>query len=88
MVDYSTLPQYMQESVRGYVELGRPIGDFLTAVFSNNLVGAYSRADDVNAAAMRTYASFLYNEVPRGCWGSVEAVKRWQSHNGLSGNRT
>lgn len=88
MAQISDLPRYMQDSVWGYIQYGRPIGDFLTAVFSNDLVGAYSRADEANAAAMRDYASFLYSEAPRGCWGSAEAVQRWQFHSGLRGNRT
>lgn len=83
MTDYTNIPGHMRESVRGYIELGRPVGDFLTELFSNRLVQAFGRADDRNLACMQQYAEFLYNEAPRGCWGSLEAVQRWQSHNGL-----
>lgn len=84
-IDYSSLPDHMQDGARRYIERGGPIGNFLTELFSNRLVQAYSRADDVNAAAMKVWAGFLYNEAPRGCWGSPEAVEEWQRRGGLEG---
>lgn len=84
-IDYTTIPGYMREGVRGYIELGRPVGDFLTELFSNRLVQAFTRADASNQRAMFQYASFLYNEAPRRCWGSSDAVRIWQSHQGLAG---
>lgn len=85
MVDYSKLPWRMQDDARCYIEHGHQVGHFLTALFSNDLVGAFSRADGTNKAAMHIWASFLYSEAPRGCWGSEDAVHTWQAHRGLAG---
>jgi hypothetical protein len=85
-INYSQLPDYMQESVREYIENGKPVGHFLTAVFSNDLAGAVTRADSTNLAALRDYVLFLYNEpVPRECKGSKEKVDAWMKAGGLQG---
>jgi len=54
-------------------------GGFLAAVFSNQLMEAFARADETNQAAMRQYAMFLYNTMlaSRDCWGSPAAVAKW-----------
>lgn len=75
--DWSLIPPHMHEAVRRYVERHEPVGDFLTAVLSNDLRGAYSRADSDNIVHLPDYVTFLYNYVPAPCWGSPEAVKAW-----------
>jgi hypothetical protein len=85
-INYAMLPVHMRDSARLYIERGIPGGSFMTALFSNDLLGAFQRADDTNTAAMRSWASFLYNEAPRGCYGSPEAVKDWIKQGGLSGS--
>jgi len=54
-------------------------GGFLAAVFSNQLMEAFARADGTNHASMEKYAVFLYNAMPasRDCWGSPAAVAKW-----------
>ena len=84
-IDYSSLPAHMQPEVRSYIERGVPPCYFLEAVFQNNLVEAFGRADTDNTFAMRDYAAFLYGQAPRECWGSKAAVNAWISHNGLAG---
>lgn len=83
MTDYTRLPLY--EHLRSYIDTGRPVGHFLTELLSNRLVEAFSRADDRNLVCMHLYAQFIYNQAPRGCWGSPDAVRIWQSHRGLAG---
>ena len=84
-IDYSRLPTHMQDGMRLYIERGIPPGSFHRAVLSNDLMGAFKRADDVNTAAMVDYARFLYNEAPGGCFGSPDHVKDWLAQGGLSG---
>ena len=38
---------------------------------------ACGRADEKNLAALQVWAAFLYNEAPRGSYGSPEKVKAW-----------
>lgn len=76
-VDYSYLPEHMQEGARLYVEHGVRPGDFLTAVICNNFAEAFSRADDVNLDYMQEWARWLWTEAPAMCWGSPQKVKEW-----------
>ena len=63
--------------MRLYIEEGIPPGSFAVAVLSDSLVGAYSRADDVNTMRMLDWVHWLYNDAPSGCWGSPEIVQGW-----------
>jgi hypothetical protein len=85
MTDYSRLPPHMQDTARLYVERGIPGGSFFTAVVSNDLKGAFGRADDINTAAMRDWCAWLYNDAPCGCQGSAEAVADWVKAGGIAG---
>lgn len=82
-INYEILPDHMEEAARLYIERGMLPGGFLTAVFENNLVEAYGRADSMNQEAMQTWVMFLYNEAPQVCWGSSAKVKKWCLHQGL-----
>lgn len=85
MINYSSLPPHMQDLARRYIEKGIPGGSFFTALVSNDLMRSFLRADDMNTAAMRTWAVFLYTEAPNACWGSPEKVRAWIDHRGLEG---
>jgi hypothetical protein len=87
IANLANLPGHMQESIRAYIETGHPIGHFLTALLSNDLMGAFNRADDTNIEAMRRWVVYLYNYAPGGCYGSPEKVAAWQGHSGLAGQR-
>ena len=79
---YRGISPIMFESVYDYVTEGQRFGGFLTALFSNDLVEAFGRADDFNAASMHDWAKLLYNDVPRECWGSYEKIQAWRkAHN-------
>jgi hypothetical protein len=71
------IPERMMGGIERYVEHHIPPGDFLTAVFENNLSAACGRADDENMDNLPAYAAYLYNEVPNGCHGSPEKVQWW-----------
>ena len=76
-MNYELIPEHCRESVRAYIEERHPIGGFLTAVFSNDLVLAHGTADSTNLAALHDYCNFLYNEAPSSCWGSKDKVFDW-----------
>lgn len=84
-INYDRLPAHMREGAQRYIEKGIKGGSFMTAVFSNDFMGAYRCADDENIAAMRDWAMFLHNQAPRGCYGSPERVKDWIAQGGLAG---
>jgi len=79
---YELLPDYMVGAVIRYFNNHLPPGDFLTAVFSNDLMEAVGRADDINKRYLPEYIMWLYNYAPGrpNGWGSPEAVKAWLMH--------
>ena len=79
----SVLPDHTKASIDRYVNQRAAPGGFLSAVISNDLVGAVSTADNKNLDGLPAAVSYLYNECPSGCWGSPEKYHDW-----LSGGKT
>ena len=71
------VPRYMQEGLIEYFNSHRPPGGFLTAVLSNDLMGAFGKADLTNRHAMHSYAVGLFNCGDPKAYGSKEAVAAW-----------
>jgi hypothetical protein len=67
----------IKEALDEYVRIGRPTGDFLRAVLSNNLAESFGRADMQNRHDMFEIVNYVYNELPGAAWGSPEKVKAW-----------
>ena len=79
------IPEHMRESVLAWIETGRPVGNFLTAVISNDLFMAIGKADDINRHALPDYMTYFFNYAPGGCWGSRKAVEEWHKQGGVRG---
>lgn len=86
-IDYSLLPAHCRGAMRRYIENGIPPGSFLTAVLTNDLVGTFRTADEINHGAIEQYVKFLYWEAPSPCHGSPFLVDQWQRKGGLNGSR-
>lgn len=71
------VPPHMWGAVERYFVQRIPPGNFLTALLCNDLMAAFGRADDINAANMRQWCQFLYNYAPAGSYGSPERVAAW-----------
>lgn len=72
-----TIPMYILEVLKRYIEYGHQPGDFLTAVLCNDLRAAVGQADDHNIVNLKAYIGFLYQEAPPLCWGSKERMRSW-----------
>ena len=79
MRDYyeNKIPSSTLESLDQYVLNGVDTGSFVQSVLSNDLFGAFARADKFNLAAMREIIAFVYNELPSTCYGSPEHYSEW-----------
>lgn len=75
-LDYK-IPERMGPGIDRYVDHGIIPGSFLLAVFSNDLMAALCVADRENIENLPAYGAYLYNEVPRPCWGSPDNVANW-----------
>lgn len=67
------------EQIDRYVVSRIPVGDFLHAVLSNNLMESMSRADEANRRDLFEICSYIYNHTPISCHGSPKKVKAWLS---------
>ena len=85
---YDKIPvAYMTTGVRRYIEDGQPVGDFLTALFENNLMAAVNHADPMNLSLLREWVLFLHWETPSESHGSAAKVKAWRYSGGLRGRK-
>lgn len=80
------IPQHMVGAVKRYILHGIPPGGFLTALLSNDFMGAANKADDENSAALMGWARFLYNHVPAGSFGSPARFDAWLDKGGVIGS--
>jgi hypothetical protein len=71
------LPDHLQGGISRYLREGIAPGHFLTAVITNNLVEAVSRADPTSLRALPDIVKFFYNYTPSGCWGTQEKMVAW-----------
>lgn len=84
MSSLDRVPEYMRASAQAYIDTGRPVGDFMMAVLTNNLKAAIAHADEENAAAMRHWVHWLYWDVPSNAHGDRETVMAWINKGGLN----
>jgi len=81
MLNYETIPnQAMVGGIKLYIERGIMPGGFLTALLSNDLMGAFGAADQTNINCMYKWATWLYNEMPSrgsGMWGSLKDMQNY-----------
>jgi hypothetical protein len=58
------------EEIQRYVEHRLEPGSFVKALMANDLIGAFNNADEINQNEMIGYVKFIYNRLPRVCFGS------------------
>ena len=83
MLDFSgyNIPSHTQYALTDYIERGIPVGGFLHAVLSNNLVDAVSKADVQNLPALKDIVNWIVTRAPQGSWGAEALLLRWiQEH--------
>jgi len=75
--DYGQISKIILEGINRHALIHQPVGDFLTAVLSNNLREAFARADEGNRKVMFQIVSYCHNQIPGVCWGTPEKVRAW-----------
>lgn len=74
---YAAIPEMTLAALTRYVNDGVPTGSFLRSVLSNDLFGAFERADQPNRDAIGLLVTYIYNEIPSECWGTREHYHAW-----------
>jgi hypothetical protein len=75
--DYNKIPENMMRSMKNYVSKGDKLGGFLQAIFANDLLGSFSRADKTNLPLISIYVTYVHWETPFQCHGSYEIIQNW-----------
>ena len=83
---FRCLPQ--ADDLRLYVEEGRPMNHFLTALVENDLMECIGRADEQSLEALDAYCAWLRTYAPRACYGSAERMADWIRNRGMLGTST
>ena len=76
------IPERMMPGITRYVQHGILPGAFLQAVIVGDLFEAVSLADDENLANLPAFTAYFYNEAPRSCYGSRDAMATWNRQRG------
>ena len=63
------------ESLARYYHAGIKPGRFLMAVLANDLFEAMAQADSYNRATIFQICQYVYNSLPRDCWGSPDHIR-------------
>ena len=84
-VNWSGVPEHIRPGIIAYVEQGVPNGDFVTAVFENDLAKAVAYGDLVNLRALVEITRFVTWYAPPMCKGSPASVAAWVGWKGMGG---
>ena len=71
------VPRHLDDGIVLYLLQGIPMGGGLTAVFSNDLMEAFGRADDETSYHMKHICEFIYSVAPNSSHGSPEKVQQY-----------
>ena len=71
------IPEPTMETLKAWVDSGRPVGGFTGAVLSNDLLEAFRRADLSNRRCIFDIVYWLENWAPRGSYGYAGVLKEW-----------
>ena len=84
-IDYMQCPPNYRHSLERYVRYGADPGHFLMDVLVGDLFGMMGRADRSAMQYLFDLCSFIYNDLPGGCWGSRMKVGLWCENGGQAG---
>ena len=82
---WSLIPLHCHSGLAAYFTFGQPVGSFLNAILSNDLIGAAMAADHLNCMALYSYADFLHNCADPRSYGSPAKVRDWIDGGGAHG---
>ena len=60
-------PDRLKSALDRYATTHTPVGGFLTAVLSNDLAGAFAKADPASVLYLHDIIGYCHNELPSKC---------------------
>lgn len=82
---YPHLPSHIKDAIDEWAAFGRRQGGFVMAVLENDLLNAFSHADESNRQpkVMQDIIWYVHNETPMYSHGSAERCEKWPTRIGL-----
>ena len=79
MIDFGNarIPEHTKSTLENYLLYGLPPGGFMTAVLTNDLYGAISRADSQNMSRLEDIVRWLQHNAPIDSYGNYENITNW-----------
>jgi hypothetical protein len=74
---YNTIPVTLRDGIVSYIRTGRPTGDCLKALITNNLSAFIARADPETLSAIKALLILVYMVFPSCSHGSPQAYEDW-----------
>lgn len=74
---WNKIPEHLRGGLTRYLNNHIKPGDFLTAVLTNNLMGAFKTGDEKSLASIKDIIAYLYWEVGMDCYGTQEKFNSW-----------
>jgi hypothetical protein len=71
------VPVHLIDGIIRYIVHGIEPGSCLVAIFANDLMEAFGRADQYTAAGMGQICTFIYSYAPSASHGSYKRVGDW-----------
>jgi len=72
------MPRDTKQQIDLYVDRGVPVGSFLYAVLSNDLMETFLKADAHNKVSLQLICEYVQHFTPALCHGSPERVAKWK----------
>lgn len=67
----------MRQALADYANHGKPVGDFLRAIITNDFKLACGKADSDNQRVLLAYSGYVTMNLPMICHGSVRVYQAW-----------
>jgi hypothetical protein len=77
-----SVPHHTAETLENYLFHGYEPGSFVTSILCNDLMGACTRCDYINADHIVPISKFVLHSMPGNSWGNMKLMRDWMKDEG------
>lgn len=76
-IDDTFIPQHLRDGIIAYIEIGRPVGNFLEGIICNDLKRAIFSAHPGVLVNVPSIVRWFWNFAPATCHGNENHYRGW-----------